>query len=144
MAKLARLWNPRSNNRLRRHWVGFKDRILIGGEMPEQAGVLTLLPLGCDGLLVRLQVMERVFREVVEPGNDIVVWINGLELLVGLKALEDERMLVAFGVARGSSVEVTLEADAEPHRHALAAVSAFSGEGRETYACPVGLCQMRN
>lgn len=108
MTNVVHLWNPRSNHHLRRHWVSFSDRIIIDGESIEQSGVLSVLPVGCDQLRARLRVMGREYEEVVTPGHDITVWISGLELTVGVKAVEDERMLVEFGVPPGSKVGLTL------------------------------------
>ena len=109
MSNVVQLWNPRSSHRLRRHWVSFQDRIVIAGDDLEQAGVLSVLPMGRGELCARLQVMGREFEETVTPGHDITVWIHGLELVIGVKAVEDERMLVEFGVPPGSKVGVTLD-----------------------------------
>lgn len=109
MSNVAYLWNPRSNNHLRRHWIDYSERIVIGGGSVEQAGVLTVLPVDHDELRARLRVMGREFEEVVTPGHDITVWINGLELVIGVKAVEDQRMLVEFGIPPGSKVDVTLD-----------------------------------
>jgi hypothetical protein len=109
MSNVVQLWNPRSNHRLRRHWVSFQDRIVIAGDDLEQAGVLSVQPVGLGELCARLQVMGREFEETVTPGHDITVWIHGLELVIGVKAVEDERMLVEFGVPPGSKVGVTLD-----------------------------------
>lgn len=108
MTNVVRLWNPRSNHHLRRHWVSFSEQIIIGGESIEQSGVLSVLPLGRDELRARLRVMGHEYEEVVAPGHDITVWISGLELTIGVRALEDERMLVEFGVPPGSKVGLTL------------------------------------
>lgn len=108
MSNVVHLWNPRSNHRLRRHWVSFSERIIIGGESIEQAGVLSVLPAGNDELHARLRVMGHEYEEVVTPGHDITVRISGLELIIGVKAVEDERMLVEFGIPPGSTVGVTL------------------------------------
>ncbi len=109
MSNVIQLWNPRSNHRLRRHWVSFDDRIVIAGENLEQAGVLSVSPTGREALCARLRVMGREFEETVTPGHDITVWIHGLELVIGVKAVEDERMLVEFGVPPGSKVGVTVD-----------------------------------
>ncbi len=113
MSNVVQLWNPRSNHRLRRHWVSFDDRIVIAGENLDQAGVLSVLPTGRDSLCARLRVMGREFEETVTPGHDITVWIHGLELVIGVKAVEDERMLVEFGVPPGSKVGVTVDSGSE-------------------------------
>jgi hypothetical protein len=109
MSNVVHLWNPRSNHHLRRCWVAFSDRIIIGGETLEQSGVLSVLPAGCDELRACLQVMGHEYEEVVTPGHDITVRISGLELIIGVKAVEDERMLVEFGIPPGSRVGVTLD-----------------------------------
>jgi hypothetical protein len=110
MSNVVHLWNPRSNHQLRRHWVAFSERIVIDGENLEQSGVLSVLPVGHDELRARLRVMGKEFEEVVTPGHDITVWIGGLELIIGVKAVEDDRMLVEFGIPPGSKVGVTLDA----------------------------------
>ena len=144
MANITQLWNPRGNNRLRRYWIRSNDRIVIGGDTPEQSGVLMLLPPRSDGLCARLQVMGTQFEETVAPGNDIAVWINGLELFVGVKAVEDERLLVAFGIPHGSKVNVTLEAGARPGTQAMAITGDVAGERRQTHGRSSGLCQTLN
>ena len=110
MSNVVHLWNPRSNHQLRRHWVSYSDRIVIGGENLEQAGVLSVLLVDNQELRARLQVMGREYEEVVTRGHDITVWISGVELIVGVKAVADERMLVEFGIPPGSKVGVTLDA----------------------------------
>jgi len=110
VGKLVQLWSPRSNNRLRRHWVSFGDRIIIGGESLDQAGVLSLRPAYEGELRARLRVMGREYEEAVRIGHDISVWINGLELFAGVKAIDAGRMLLVFGIPPGSRVNVTLEA----------------------------------
>ena len=145
MGKLIQFWNSRSKHSLRRHWISFQDRIVIGGEGLEQTGVLSVRR-ACQGeLLARLRVMGRELEEVIKVGNDIAVWINGLELIVGVKAVDDERMLAAFGIQPGSNVSVTLEpgageedeADAEilPREYASAYVDDFGAS--------IGLRQIR-
>ena len=109
MSNVVQLWNPRSNHRLRRHWVSFDERIIIAGEDMDQSGVLSVQHVDREELRARLRVMGREFEEVVTPGHDITVWIHGLELIVGVKAVEDDRMLVEFGVPPGSKVGVTLD-----------------------------------
>jgi hypothetical protein len=108
MSNVVHLWNPRSNHHLRRHWISFSERILIDGDTIEQSGVLSVQPEGRDELRARLRVMGREYEELVTPGHDITVWIDGLELTIGVKAVEDERMLVEFGIPPGSRVGVTL------------------------------------
>lgn len=113
MSNVAQLWNTRRSQRLRRHWVSFSDRIVITGEDLDQSGVLSVLPTGREGdrdaLRARLRVLGNEFEEVVTPGQDITVWIHGLELVVAVRAVEDERMLVEFGIPPGSRVGVTLD-----------------------------------
>lgn len=144
MDNVVQLWNARSNNQLRRYWIWFKDRIVIGGESPEQSGVLTVLPAGAGGLSARLQVMGNEFEQTVAPGNDIDVWINGLQLFVGVKAIADERMLVAFGIPRGAKVNVTLEAGAELVARTMAVAIDGTERPQETHAGSTGLCQTRH
>ncbi len=110
MGSVAYLWNPRSKHRLRRQWVSFEDQISIDGESPEQSGLLSLTPVGSAELRARLQVMGQEFEEPIEFGNDIVIWINGLEIFVGVRAVEEGRVLAAFGVLPGQKVELTLDA----------------------------------
>ena len=114
MANVARLWNPRGNGALRRYWISSGDRI-------EQAGVLSLRP-GCDGALrARLRIKGQELEHAVSTGSDVTVRIDDLELFVGVKAVDGERMLVAFGIPRGSMVRVILEAarglSAQPEPH---------------------------
>jgi hypothetical protein len=141
VGKVAHLWNPRGNQKLRRHWVSLGERILIGGERREQAGMLSLQPQREGELRARLRVMGREYEEVVHAGNDIVVWINGLTLFIGVKAVDEDRMLVSFGIPAGSKVNVTL--DAEPGFGDDASDFPETGDDAEgdDAECPIGLCQ---
>ena len=141
MGSVAQLWNPRSDRRLRRYWIAFEDRIIIRGENLEQAGVLSVRPT-CNGeLRAQLRVMGCEYEEAVNVGKDIAVWINGLELFIGVKAVDDKRMLVAFGIAPGAKVIVTLEAGGEVEEDANAFPGASHGADRHGSRCPIGLCQ---
>lgn len=143
MGKVAQLWNPRSNHRLRRHWISFEDQIIIGGESLEQSGVLSVRP-ACQGeLRARLRVLGREFEEAVGVGNDIAIWINGLELFIGVKAIDDERMLVAFGIPPGSKVNVTLDSESGMEEDAKAYPRGNHGCNADGSACPIGLRQTR-
>jgi hypothetical protein len=141
VGKVAQLWNPRGNQKLRRHWVSFEDRIVIGGERLEQAGMLSLQPPCRSEPRARLRVMGREYEEAVHPGNDIVVWINGLTLFIGVKAVDDERMLVSFGIPPGSKVDVTLDAGHGPGDDACEFRESGADAEEEDAQCPIGLCQ---
>ncbi len=141
MGKVAWLWNPRSSHKLRRYWVAFEDQIVIGGDNLDQAGVLSVRP-ACQGeLRARLRVMGREFEGPVNPGNDIAVWINGLKLFVCVKAVDDARMLVAFGIPTGSKVNVTLEAGCGVKDDAYALPAPHGGDRPHGSDYPIGLCQ---
>ena len=144
MAELAQLWNPRANRRLRRYWVAFEERIVIQGESAEQTGVLSLARLGPGALHAHLRVIGSEFEAIVVRGNDLSVWINGLELVIGISALEGERLLLSFGVARGSGVNVTLEAGTDEASQALALSGASAGADRPTEQGSSGLRQRLN
>lgn len=141
MGKVAQLWNPRGNQTLRRHWVAFEDQIVIGGETQEQSGVLSVRPVRQGELRARLRVMGREYEEAVCAGHDIAIWINGLQLFVGVKAVDDEHMLVAFGIPQGSTVNVTLDHGAGVDDDAADYPAAVMGNssGRS-----IGLCQTQS
>jgi Fe2+ transport system protein FeoA len=143
VGNVAQMWNPRSSQRLRRHWVSFEDQIIIGGEGLEQAGVLSVRHVGEGELCARLRVMGREFEESVVAGNDIAVWINGLELFIGVKAVDEERMLVAFGIPPGSKVNVTLDAGAGVEDDAKAYTRGNDSADSGGFAGPIGLRQTR-
>lgn len=143
MGELARLWNPRCNNRLRRHWVAYEDRIVIGGEGLHQAGVLSVRPGRHGELRARLRVMGRAFEEAISHGHDIAVWINGLELYVGVTAIDAGRMLLVFGIPPGTKVSVTLEAGPAIEDGTEAHAAASDGAGRFDGPCAIGLRQTR-
>lgn len=111
MGSVTQLWNPCGNRTLHRYWVSFSDRIIIEGENPEHAGVLSLRPEGTHGLKARLQILGSECESPVAPGCDITLWINGLALFIGVKAVEETRVLVAFGVPRDATVAVTVALD---------------------------------
>lgn len=144
MGNVAHLWNPRGNHRLRRYWVFFEDQILIDGENSDQAGILSLRP-ACHGqLLARLQAMGHDFEEAVSTGNDLAVWINGLRLFIGVKAIDETGMLIAFGIQPGSRVHVTLETtDCAQETSTLPSLI-----GRRAFedspGCHIGICQTRH
>jgi len=141
VGSVAHLWNPRGNQRLRRHWISFGEQIVIGGESLAQAGELSLRP-SCPGELhARLRVMGREFHQAVQAGNDIVLWINGLTLFIGVKALDNGRLLVAFGVAPGARVNVTLDAGTVAEGDTEAIAAAHRDAVRESSRGPIGLCQ---
>ena len=141
MGKVAQLWNPRGNHRLRRHWVSFEDQIIIDGGSLEQAGILSVRP-GCKGQLrARLRVMGPEYEEAVSAGNDLEIWINGLKLFVGVKAVDDGHMLLAFGIQRGSKVSLTLDAGPGRDEAAIVADCANDGAARNGFGCSIGLCQ---
>ncbi len=118
MNNVSKLWNTRRSQRVQRHWVSFAEHIVIAGEDFEQSGVLSVLPTGREtgreALRARLRVLGNEFEEVVMPGQNINVWIHGLELVVTVRAVEDDRMLVEFGVPLGSRVGVTLDSGKAP------------------------------
>jgi hypothetical protein len=144
VGSVAQLWNPRSNRSLRRYWISSEDQIIIGGENLEQTGVLSLRPV-CQGeLRARLRVKDRKFEESVSAGNDIAIWINGLKLFIGVKAIDDERMLLAFGIAPGAKVNVILYAGVGDEAAAKAFPWASGGVDANESGCPIGLCQTRS
>jgi len=141
MGKLARLWNPRGNQKLRRHWISFEDQIVIGGETSAQAGVLSVRPASQGELRARLCVEGGEYEELVHAGNDIAIWINGLTLFIGVRAVDEERMLVAFGIAPGAKVNVTLETASGTDEDTRAVPRHNQGAAPCGGGCPVGLCQ---
>jgi len=144
VGNVTQLWNPRSNHELRRYWISFEDQIVIGGESREQAGVLSVRPT-CEGALrARLRVSDCAFEEAVIAGNDIAVWINGLRLFIGVKAVDDRRMLVAFGILPGSKVCVTLEEGGGEVDALNTATRADPLAAEASAASPIGLCQTRH
>jgi hypothetical protein len=143
LGKLAQLWNPRSNHSLRRYWISFEDRIIIGGENFEQAGVLSLRRARQGELHARLRVMGREFEQAVTTGNDVAVWINGLELFIGVKAIDDEGMLLAFGIPPGSRVNVTLDSGGGVEAETKAFPIGNRGANAGGSGCAIGLCQTR-
>ena len=143
MGEVAQLWNSRSKHSLRRHWISFQDRIVIGGEYLDQTGVLSVQRVSQGELRARLRVMGREFEEVIKVGNDIAVWINGLELIVGVKAVDGERMLAAFGIQPGSNVCVSLEPGGDEEVDAEMFPSEYNSAYCDAYGCSIGLRQIR-
>ncbi len=140
MGSVAYLWNPRSKHRLRREWISFEHQIAIDGEEPGQTGLLTLKPAGRAELHARLSVMGREFEQQIEFGNDIIIWINGLEIFIGVKAVEEGRCFAAFGVLPGQKVRLTL--DAEPGDARSCAVAVATDCSESDPSC-IGLRQTR-
>ena len=146
VASVARLWNPRSNHKLHRYWVSFEDRIIIAGESLEQTGVLSLQRVNPDALRARLRVMGCEFEEIIGSGNDLAVWINGLELFVGVKAIEDRRMLIAFGIPPASKVKMKVTLDTSDRVEVDAKISPRGdlGVAAGRSGLSIGLCQTRH
>lgn len=109
MSNVVQLWNPRGHRNLRRHWVSFAERIVISGEHVDQSAVLSVLPTGCDELRVTLRCIGGEFEERITPGHDITVRLHGVELVIGVKAVDEDRMLVEFGVPFGRKVRISLD-----------------------------------
>ena len=96
----------------------------------------------CRGELhARLRVMGREYEGAVNTGNDLAIWINGLMLFVGVKAVDDEHMLLAFGIQPGSRVKVTLDAGAGVSEAAIASPLADDAANPDRSGCPIGMCQ---
>lgn len=110
MGKLARLWNPRFDHRFDRCWIEYGDAILIAGPARSPAAVLTLWPAGRTHLRALLHTGAGTYETAVDCGEDIAIRIDALSLLVGVAAVEDERLLVCFAIPRGSRIEVSLDA----------------------------------
>ena len=144
MGSVAHLWNPRGNSRLRRYWVAFGEQISIDGESLDQSGVVSFRADRPGHLHARLQAMGCEFEEAVAPGNDIAVWINGLKLFIGVKAIDANRMLVAFGIQAGARVNVTLEAVLAVKEDFKARLWANCGSGGGRLGGRVGICQTQH
>ena len=94
---------------LKRYWVGFHEDVFIHGENAEQSGVLSLCPpADSEAITAHLRVFGREVTQVLQPGEDISVRIHGLELVVGVRAVEDHRLLLEFGIPEGSHASLTL------------------------------------
>ena len=144
MGNVTQLWNPRSRQGLRRYWVSFEDQIVIGGEKREQAGVLRVLPAREGELCARLRVSDHEYEQPVSAGNDIAVWINGLRLHIKVQAVDEHRMLLAFGVPPGAKVCVTLEEQAADALSATRVSEGAVSEKPSTLDGLVGICQTRH
>ena len=130
MGEVAQLWNSRSKHSLRRHWISFQDRIVIGGEYLDQTGVLSVQRVSQGELRARLRVMGREFEEVIK-------------VIVGVKAVDGERMLAAFGIQPGSNVCVSLEPGGDEEVDAEMFPSEYNSAYCDAYGCSIGLRQIR-
>jgi hypothetical protein len=61
-----------------------------------------------DSITAHLRVSGREVTQVLQPGEDISVRVHGLELIVGVRAVEDDRLLLESGVPHGSRASLTL------------------------------------
>lgn len=111
MDNVVQLWNARQSRRLNRHWIDYSERIVILGERFDEAGVLSMTPSGGNALLARLSVFGDEFEEIVTPGEDVTVRLQGAELVVSVRAVERERMLVEFGMPPGSRFRIRLDSE---------------------------------
>ena len=110
MGSVTRIWSVRNfRSPLKRYWVGFREDVFIHGENAEQSGVLSIGPPdGSDAITAHLRGFGREVTQVLQPGEDISVRIHGLELIIGVRAVEDERLLLEFGIPEGSHASLTL------------------------------------
>ena len=110
MGSVTKIWSPRNfRSPLKRYWIGFREDVFIHGENVEQSGVLSICPPGdSDAITAHLRVLGREVTQVLQPGEDISVRIHGLELIVGVRAVERDRLLLEFGVPQGSHASLTL------------------------------------
>jgi hypothetical protein len=110
VGSVTRIWSVRNfRSPLKRYWVGFHEDVFIHGETPEQSGVLSICPPeDSAAITAHLRVFGREVTQVLQPGEDISVRIHGLELIVGVRAVEDDRLLLEFGIPEGSHASLTL------------------------------------
>ncbi len=114
MGSVTRIWSVRNfKSPLKRYWVGIREDVFIHGENAEQSGVLSIAPLessaaDCQSITANLRVLGREVTQILQPGEDISVRIYGLELIIGVRALEDERLLLEFGIPQGTHASLTL------------------------------------
>lgn len=111
MNNVVQLWNARQFPRLSRHWINYSERIVILGERFDEAGVLSMTPSGANALHARLCVLGDEFEEIVAPGHDVTVRLQGAELVVRVRAVEQDRMLVEFGMPPGSRFRIRLDSE---------------------------------
>jgi hypothetical protein len=110
VGSVTKIWSPRNFcSPLKRYWFAFHEDVFIHGENVEQSGVLSIRPPhDSDAITAHLRVFGREVTQVLQPGEDISVRIHGLELIVGVRAVEDDRLLLEFGVPQGSHASLTL------------------------------------
>jgi len=114
VGSVTRIWSVRNfKSPLKRYWVGFNEDVFIHGENAEQSGVLSITPpqgsaAECGSITANLRVFGREVTQVLQPGEDISVRIYGLELIIGVRALEDDRLLLEFGIPHGTHASLTL------------------------------------
>jgi hypothetical protein len=116
MSEVFELWNPRNaRSGLRRYWVRMGERMLIDGDSPHQVGVLSFhRPEREAELVAHLKLFDGQLQEPVRPGEDLTIRIRDLHLLVIVRAVQNDRVMLEFGVTPGTPVDITLSGEVAP------------------------------
>jgi hypothetical protein len=112
MGNVTELWNTRNLQRgLRRHWIPFREKIHISGGQANQSGVLSIhQPMPGGPLFATLDVEAGQLTEEIGRGGELVIDFHELRLVVVVRAVEDTRALLEFGVPRGQQAHIALSA----------------------------------
>ena len=83
--------------------------MVISGGHPEQCGVLSIRGPDAGGrLFATLRLDDKQLTEEVPRGGELLINIRDLKLVVAVRAVEDARVLVEFGVPHGDRTRVAL------------------------------------
>jgi len=110
MGSVTEIWNARNlKTGLRRHWVRFGEEIQISGDLMAHSGVLSIWQTIPGGrLYATLKVAPDELTGEIVRGEELVIRIHDLVLVVFVRAVEGARALVEFGVPPGNRAKVAL------------------------------------
>ena len=112
MGSITKIWNTRNlKQRLHRYWVRFNEEMLISNGQQDQGSVLTIGPaFAGKPLLATIKVAEGQRTQEIGSDGELVINVKNVRLPVVIRAIEESRVLVEFGVPRGDHTQIALGA----------------------------------
>ena len=112
MGSVTKIWNTRNlKQRAHRHWVRFNEEMLISNGQQDQSSVLSIgQAIPGKPLLATLKVASGHLIQEIGNNGELVINNKNVRLLVVIRAIEESRVLVEFGVPRGDHTQIALGA----------------------------------
>lgn len=111
-SSVTMLWNTRNAKPgRRRHWVRLDEDMHIWSDDRTQSGVLSLSRNGADGpLRVILNVDGRRISDEITANGELLITIKNVKLLLVVRAVEESRVFLEFGMPRGDQTRIAISA----------------------------------